>query len=148
MWEKGKATQIASDGIPHQQALLFWAVDKETAVAAVKDPTVPSDLQGEARGRDSIRRIQDRTEFDPSRGIPVAREEAQERGFPVVGVELAEETGVRDHAAPELTDERGAEEGGWQRRQAAKAIGQEILVLQLQHRRRLVSEQPHLGFRQ
>jgi hypothetical protein len=66
-WGQGKVAQVAGDGIPHQQVLLFRAVDKDTAVVAVQDLAAPGDLQGEVRGRDLIRWIQHRSELHAPR---------------------------------------------------------------------------------
>ena len=88
--------QLAGDRIPHQEVLLPLLVeDKDTAVVAAKDSAGLTDPQGEAFGRDAVRRwIQHCGEFDVSKEID--GEEAEERGLLVVGAEVAEETGVRD----------------------------------------------------
>lgn len=90
------------------------------------------DLQCEARGRDLIRRIKHRGEDYYS--CRVAIEDAEERGLLVMG-ELAEDTGVGEHAEPARADERGADERGWQRREEEEAVGDEVVVLQRGHKR-------------
>jgi hypothetical protein len=58
----------------------------------------------------------------------------------VVLTEVAEKMGVGDEAAPPLTDERGAGEGGRQRREAPEDLGQDVVVVQRGLRRRRARE--------
>jgi hypothetical protein len=58
----------------------------------------------------------------------------------VVLAKAAEEMGVRDEAAPPLADERGAREGGRQRREAPEDLGQDVVVVQRGRRRRRAGE--------
>lgn len=48
----------------------------------------------------------------------------------MVAAEATEEMGVGDEAAPPLADERGAGEGGRQRREAKENLGQDVVVVQ------------------
>lgn len=94
-WGKGNVEQLAGDRIPHQEVLPLPVEDKDTAMVAAKNSAGRTDPQGEAFGRDAVRRwTQHCGEFDVSKEID--REEAEERGLLVVGAEVAEETGVRD----------------------------------------------------
>jgi hypothetical protein len=125
--------QLAGDGRPHREVLLYRIAHEHAAMVAAKKSSGKRDLQCEAVGRDLVRRIQHRSEEDSFRE---EREEAEHRGLPVVGAESAEETRFGDHAVPALADERGADERGWQRWEADEAVGDEIVALQWGRQRR------------
>uniref|UniRef100_A0A0E0M5D9 Uncharacterized protein n=1 Tax=Oryza punctata TaxID=4537 RepID=A0A0E0M5D9_ORYPU len=56
-------------------------------------------------------------------------------GFPVAGLEAAEEAWVGDDEAPAAADDGGAGEGGWQRREAEEDLGEKVVVFQRLRRR-------------
>jgi hypothetical protein len=128
-WES-HAAPVACEGIPHDgvEAVQVEA-EGEAVAAAAEDPALVADpWRRKARGGDAVGRIQ-RGGEDGSPEAPV--EIAQERGFPVlVGAEAAEEDPVGDEEAPALADDRGAGEGGRQRREADENLREEILVFQ------------------
>ncbi|CAL5006403.1 unnamed protein product [Urochloa decumbens] len=101
-------------------------------------------MQREALGGDVVRRIEHGGErsTDPLGGEgDQLGDEAEHGRLPVVFPEAADEMGVGDEAAPPLADERGAGEGGRQRREAQEDLGHGVVAVQRGRRRRRVGEQ-------
>lgn len=132
-WGHGNAAQLAGDRIPNQEVFLWLVLDEDAAMAAASDSGASRDLQREARGWDPIWWLEHGSEYDSSL---VEEEEADQRGFFVVGAELAQETGIGDHLGPSLADERGSEERGRQCWEKAKAISHDVVVVERGQQRR------------
>jgi hypothetical protein len=131
---------VTGDGIPHQEIEQLSVEDENAAMAAIQNLAVGGvfDTQEEARCGDVVRWIQRGGELDVV--VLVLGEEAEEGRLAVVLAKAAEEMGVRDEAAPPLADERGAREGGRQRREAPEDLGQDVVVVQRGRRRRRAGE--------
>jgi len=102
--------------------------------AAEEYPTHAGGLRrGEASRRDAVWRAQRRDEEGSGE---VVHEEAELRRRLVVGAEAAEESGVREEAAPALADEGGAGKRGRERRQAEQDLPEDVVVVRKVRRRR------------
>jgi len=102
--------------------------------AAEEYPTHAGGLRrGEASRRDAVWRAQRRDEEGSGE---VVHEEAELRRRLVVGAEVAEESGVREEAAPALADEGGAGKRGRERRQAEQDLPEDVVVVRKVRRRR------------
>jgi hypothetical protein len=114
-WWDGHTTAVSGGWVPHHD-LKQRPVKKEDAPMAAAHQlhiVVIEDVwREEALMRDEIWRA----EIGPEEGFPVvSHDEAEDRRYPVVVTEAAEEPGVGDDAAPLLADGGDAGQGRWLR---------------------------------